>query len=596
MADDLAFEPADMTITAELPSGFAGRSRYAARKFSSEFQKWFLLAALLGAITGYGIAGMTIVAGQLALGSVLESNLWPVFLFVPTAGLILATLIIRWVTPDRSPATTEAFIANYHEDGVDLGWRSIPGKMAAAMATVGSGASAGFEGPSIYFGAAIGSTMEIAFPDRFGRDETKALTVAGAAAGLAAIFRAPLTGIFFAVEGPYMFDLVRFAVAPSLIAASTSYIAYSLVIGWQPLFPLDTVGSQIIPVKQLLFAIVVGILCSFAARLFIAINRWVAVIAERLPVVIRVGVFGLGVGGLGLLSFALVGQPLLLGEGIPGARLFEAGSFDSSTMPVVALLVLLVVLKMLATALTLKGGGVGGQFFPLAFIGAGIGAVFSHLLSPSDPSLYPVIGIAAMIGSAFRAPLTAVAFIAETSGSTAYLIPGLIAAAVANSLMGSRSISKSQREHPLSSLTAARRIPLRRLVSELPTPRTVASTMTLHEYAAGQHDEPSYVMDGDRLVGIVTKEKLFSVDFELRRNVRVGDVMDSDMPRFAGATPLRDAVARLFETHHDSGVVLDEHERPIGIISEEDILRTQEGAKRVRTSRKFKSTGRRRGG
>ena len=548
--------------------------------FFASIKQWFILAAILGAVVGVVIAGIAAMTEYYLLEEVDKSRSFFVYLFAPLVGLAVAALIIRYLTPDRSNATTEAFLANYHDPGVSLGWRSIPGKVAAAIATVGSGGSAGMEGPSVYVGAAIGSTEQDLQKHTFHADESKVLTVAGAAAGLAAIFRAPFTGVMFSVEGPYMHDLVRFAVAPSLVAASVSYLVYVLLVGSTPIFEVDVKDLQAVPFDQVLFAIVLGVACALAARLFIAINRGATLLFKRMPVWARVVVAGLLVGSLGVASVELVGLPLILGQGIPAVKIFidpAASGVDYA----IAVLTALVLMKMVATAVTLRSVGVGGVFFPLAFIGAGIGAIFTGVTNPADPALYPVIGIAAAIGAAFRAPLTAVVFVAETTGSAAFLIPALIAAAASNALMGEWAISEVQERHELSRTTKARRTRLADFVSTLARPRRVASAMTLAEYASEAHDDPAVVVDDAAIVGVITREGLYNVDFAQRGTSTVADVMDRDAPRLTLDMTVRDAAARLVGAKRSVGVVVANGE-PIAVLTERDILRTQD-ARRVMT-------------
>ncbi len=541
--------------------------------FTTSLQKWFILAAILGAIAGMGVAGAALIGEQFLEGAVLDSRIIWVFLFTPAAGLLIAKAVITWLTPDRSTATTEAFIGDYHSPDTSLGWRSIPGKFIAAIATIGSGGSLGFEGPSIYFGAATGSTEQAQFANTFGKDESKVLTVAGAAAGLSAIFRAPLTGVLFAVEGPYMFDLVRFAVAPSLIASATSYFVYTSIRGSEPFFAVSQ--GFVLDYRQLLAAIALGIVCAVVTRALLYVLSGARWIAEKLnPWVVPV-VAGLVIGILGLVSYWMVGVPLTLGEGVRGARSFVDSSIYTNMPSLGFVIMALVAMKIMATAATAKGGGVGGFFFPLSFIGAGIGAFF-HLLFPlGDASFFPVIGIAAMISAAFRAPLTAVAFIAETTGTTSYLIPGLIAAAAANSLMGKKSISEVQADHRSTVTTLVRRIPVARMLAQAGKPRIVAAGTSLHDYASGPVQRPAVVMDDDKIEGLMTKDCLFACRLEDRRDASIGDVMDKNPLVFDERTPLREVVGALVDNDKFCAIVT-QHGKPVGVVTGHEILQRQE--------------------
>src|SRR5262249_57004675 len=112
------------------------------------------------------------------------------------------------------------------------------GRLLASIATLGLGGAMGYEGPSVYLGAAVGSALQHRFSRFFSRDDAKALLVAGAAAGVAAIFKAPATGLVFALEVPYQEDFARRMLLPAGIAAALSYVTFVAITGTRPLFPV----------------------------------------------------------------------------------------------------------------------------------------------------------------------------------------------------------------------------------------------------------------------------------------------------------------------------------------------------------------------
>src|SRR5204863_3380273 len=130
-----------------------------------------------------------------------------------------------------TPATADEYIRNFHEAGTRLDPRPVPGRMVASVATLGLGGAMGYEGPSIYLGAAIGSGLQRRFSRYFSREDAKVLLVAGAAAGVAAIFKAPVTGLVFALEVPYQEDIARRMLLPAGIAAAVSYVVFVGIAG-----------------------------------------------------------------------------------------------------------------------------------------------------------------------------------------------------------------------------------------------------------------------------------------------------------------------------------------------------------------------------
>ena len=131
----------------------------------------------------------------------------------PAARPTLTAAVLR-VGGKLGPATSDEYIRNFHEHG-DMPLRPLPWRMLAAVATLGSGAPGGLEGPSIYLGSGVGTAIGKRFRSLLGPDSAKSLMVAGAAAGVAAIFRAPATGAVFALEVPYPDDLGRRLLVPA---------------------------------------------------------------------------------------------------------------------------------------------------------------------------------------------------------------------------------------------------------------------------------------------------------------------------------------------------------------------------------------------
>lgn len=194
-------------------------ARRRATDIARRFHITLLLAAVIGVLTGLAVAGFDIVA-KAALDVVLDQPLIVIAL-VPPLGLVGVNLLNRvWGSDDS--ATTDAYMRAYHERGGRLRLRDMWRKVVGSAMTLGSGNAFGFEGPSILLGGTIGSTIDERFGPREGRDDAKVLMVAGAAAGVAAVFKAPLTGVVFALEVPYRADLARRALLPSLVAAGAS--------------------------------------------------------------------------------------------------------------------------------------------------------------------------------------------------------------------------------------------------------------------------------------------------------------------------------------------------------------------------------------
>src|SRR6185312_17256158 len=175
-------------------------------------------------------------------------------------------------TPDPDEHSTEEVIRSYHEHQGNIDVRSSLAKIVAAIMSVGFGGSAALEGPGIYGGAAIGSWLwtRLRRLDLNVRDR-RIMLICGAAAGMSAVFRAPLTGIVFALEMPYKDDLAHEALVPSLIASVVSYVTLSSFLGGAPLF--DFAYSATFTGRDLYWCALLGLIVGLIAMAFVITFR-----------------------------------------------------------------------------------------------------------------------------------------------------------------------------------------------------------------------------------------------------------------------------------------------------------------------------------
>jgi CIC family chloride channel protein len=391
------------------------------------------MALVVGGLTGLGVAGIEEVINGVTWGKIASSSGWWI-IGLPLAGLIVSALLLDR-TEERLPDTTEDYIRVFHEPQGHMKLRSVPLRLAASIGTIASGGSMGLEGPSIYVGAAIGDAVERRARGSIQAEHRKTLLVAGAAAGIAAIFKAPLTGIVFALEVPYRDDLARRALIPAIFAAASSYVVFMSIVGTHALFSISAAPLRLV---DLAGAILVGAACGLGARLFIGVYRATARAMRKLPYAARPFVGGCVLAGVGAGSFAAFHRPFALGPGyqpILHAARGEIGPW---------LLIALFTMKVVATSATAGGLGVGGLFFPSVLMGASIGGAVGHAV-PGPASLFAVAGIAAFLAGSYKVPLAGVTFVAEATGAPGYIIPGLIAAAIGYLVSGSSSLSHRQR-------------------------------------------------------------------------------------------------------------------------------------------------------
>jgi CIC family chloride channel protein len=295
----------------------------------------------------------------------------------------------------------------------------------AAAVTLGSGGSAGSEGPVAVLGATVGSSLGRAF--RFNEERVKVLVGAGAAAGISASFNAPLAGAFFALE-EVLGSLGVAAFPPVVVAAVLAAVVSRAFLGNHPAFPIPAQYGFTLRREVVLFYPLLGVLAGLVSVLYIRTFFGVEAFAKRLklrPWMLPV------IGGLvvGLMVWASGG--VLVGYGHLAVRLQVFGRMAWTTLALLALG------KILATSITMGSGGTGGVFTPSLYIGAATGGAFGVAVTQLFPSLqlhpeaYALVGMGAVVGAATQAPITAILIVFEMTNDYAIVIPLMMATVIA---------------------------------------------------------------------------------------------------------------------------------------------------------------------
>jgi len=410
-------------------SGFVDQVR------ARRWHRMLLLSALTGAVTGLAVAGFEWLTARTLLDWVFGLPR-AAQVVAPGIGLILAWALLRWCGHRASASTSDEYLRAYHDPDHPFETRPFAGRVLASIATLGLGGAMGFEGPSIFMGAGIGSWLERRFGRYLTKDDARLLLVAGAAAGVSAIFKAPATGAIFAIEVPFQEDTAAHALLPALVGSATSYLTYVAFYGTTPLFAIS--GQPHLDATQLLGALGLGILAGLGARSFSFLLRAAKTHGARRSAWARLAVTGLGLAAVTTIGFLVFNDGLTLGPG------YQAITWTLDPKRAVALIAALFVLRALATILTVGGGGAGGVFIPLFVQGWLLGR-FVEAVAGTHTSLFPVVGAAAFLGAGYRTPIAGIVFVAEATGRPGFIVPALIATAVAQVLMGTSSITTHQR-------------------------------------------------------------------------------------------------------------------------------------------------------
>lgn len=300
--------------------------------------------------------------------------------------------------------------------------------------TVGFGGSVGLEGPTVATGAAIGSNIGRVL--NLSYKQIVLLIGCACAGAMAAIFKAPIAAVVFALE-VIMLDLTMSAIVPLLIASATATLTSYYFLGQAVLYSFSI--TEKFQMNQLVWYLVFAVFTGLMAVYFTRVYNFITDLFEKIPNVF----YRLLIGGA-LLGIVIFFIPSLYGEGyevinasLKGqySLLYENTFFESLKGSVFSsLFIFLIVLlfKVIATSLTFGAGGVGGIFAPTLFTGAIAGLFFSQLLGLAgvdvNPSNFALVGMAGMIASVIHAPLTAIFLIAEITGGYQLFMPLMIVA------------------------------------------------------------------------------------------------------------------------------------------------------------------------
>jgi CIC family chloride channel protein len=540
----------------------------------------FLVAAPVGAAVGAAIAGYDYLVNVMLWERFLHAYSPLVLCLLPIAGMFLTGLILSLFRVPTSSMADEVVLA-YHKPDAGIHYQSALPKLAASVATMGFGASAGMEGASKWLGGTLSSFVQQRLNQTpglrwlHGRVETTLL--AGAAAGISAIFRAPLTGAIMGIESPYKHDLAHESLIHGLIAAATSYATFAFFRPATPYFPIHFTYQ--LNARDLLICVPLGLAGGLASHLFLELlartkrlwGSWEA------PRVLKITAGGVMVSLIGFAVNGILGAPLTLHAGLPVANQLLNGEFT------LAAILILFAAKLLATTFTFGSGGVGGLFVPSATIGAALGAVFDAIFHPSQPGVFTLIGIAAFTGASYNSLLFAAVFVAEASGSPALVVPSLIASCTAFLMSAGISNSDSQRhrrpsdEAVLSGMQCGAWMSTRIVVARPEESIAAFTDRALYEHS---FQELPVVDSHGGFRGVVSLKAVKSVPREDWETATVSTIVDCAAHTVCANHSMALAERELALGRHDYLPVVDPStDQLIGILSSSDVLRARQHAR-----------------
>lgn len=581
------------------------------RGFLSRINPMFPLALVVGLSAGlaaYVYFWMTEVAlRELVHFYQTHHGYWPSIALVlaPAIGGLLTGYIFHYFAPDaKGGGVPEVIDALLHKDGL-IRLRVGLFKALASLFCIGSGGSTGREGPVVQIGASVGSALAQTF--HITRRKAQLLVACGAAAGIAAVFNAPIAGAFFAAEviiGSFaMRDLTLLFTA----SACSMVVARSLL--WNHAqFPTPAYEFHVS--WALVFHVLLGVITALAGHALITTMHGVEhkFRHSRIPEMWRPAVGGLMLGLLGV-GLAI---PQVFGTSAETIGAFFDGEFFRQGLTgglfqgdhlgiMIGGLLLLAVGKMLATSFTLGSGGAGGDLMPAMFIGGALGGAYGlvlHHLMPNTllpPGAFAVVGALGVFAGIAHAPVTAIILGIEATYNYGLVLPLMMccsASALVSAWLRTSSVYdlklqergidvKAIRGRRAALLDPLDRVrvedimtrPFARVAPDLPLSDLMA------DFARTGHHGFVVVDDIDRLLGIVTLTDVqrARLDADEKVSVQVRDVMTpaEDVVTCFPAQTLKEALLALGNREVGRIPVMDplNTAQVIGVLRRGDILR-----------------------
>ena len=527
-----------------------------------------------GALVGIfaGVVGVVLNMSVQALERAREAlhGSWLLFL-LPAIGATLGILIQRNLFRDYAGHGVADVIQSVTTGRGILPKRLMFSRIISACLTVGSGGSAGLEGPIVISGGALGSVVAQLF--RFSQRRRVLLIACGTSGAIAGIFNAPLTGMIFSLE-VILGEWKSRNLVPTVTSAAVAAQVSRSLLGDKIPFPREEILHSF---PDLPAFVVLGVLTAYTGWLMIKVldlsAAWFSKI--KLPFPVRAGLGGLLVG---LCAWFI---PEAMGEGYDSVRLYISGNSDRAILSVAAL----IGVRLLTTSFTLGSGGAGGVFAPALFFGSSVGLLFGHLLGLipffdfANPGAYALVGMAGLAAGIMSAPLTGMFITLEICGSYDLILPLMLTAL--SSMLVSRYLEEGSiyTRKLIYAGTYKRRGTEAQLLADMDLAEIVTTCPEIenHEtmgqfiekYGTDQRSVYALVNEEGCYQGLIFLEDVrpYMFDQALHPLITMASIADVSVPTMgANATPDMAWVA-FANTSRDALPVLDGEDRLIGIVT-----------------------------
>jgi len=404
--------------------GFVSKFRNILERLrQNENQLAIVLSLLIGALVGLVVVAFILLTGRLAARMYPAGGAGWHRILVPTLGSLgTGYLLWKYFPLARGSGIPQTKFALFVNDG-RISLRTVLGKFFCCAASLASGIALGREGPSAQIGAGIASV--IARNLGLSQERVKALVPVGCSAALAAAFNTPIAAVLFSLE-EVMGDLHASVLGTAVLSSATSWMVLHLVLGDDPLFHVS--GYRLVHPSELGIYAVLGIVGGFGSVAFVKLLLGLRAWFMRFPkwsVWLQPAIGGLSVGVMGYFV------PEVMGVGYNYVEKVLNGDL------VLQVVVLLSILKIVATAVSYASGNAGGIFGPSLFIGAMMGGTVgsvAHRVLPgytAGPGAYALVGMGTAFAGIVRTPMTSVIMIFEMTRDYTIIVPLMISNLIA---------------------------------------------------------------------------------------------------------------------------------------------------------------------
>lgn len=572
--------------------------------------RWVGLGLVVGVVSGLGAAAFFVAMDWLrhqvlAVGANLallephgEHSLfglsaggavrnWVVVLAPALGGLVSGLLVFRFC-PEAEGHGTDALIDAFHRHRGRIRTRVPLVKALASVVVIGTGGSAGREGPIAQIGAGFGSLFGdlLKLSDR----ERRLLLLAGAAGGIGAIFRTPLGAALFVVEVLYKDDFEVDALVPTVLSSVVAYSVFTMLFGEGHIFATE--AHYDFDPRQLPLYLIMAMGTALIGVLFIKVfygMRDRVFSPLGIPRFLKPMLGGLIVGLLALV------MPQALGAGygwlqealLPKHQLLPGGWLGAAMLLAIALL------KVLTTGFSVSSGGSGGVFGPSVVIGGMAGGAFGlafHQLLPNvvpQPGAFVIVGMACFVGGVAHAPVSSLVMASEMTGSYDLLVPIMLAEAVTFAMMRRWTLYEKQvptrRDSPAHGaeyvLDVLQHVRVKDVYDKqaeiVPIPPSTPMSELLRHATDSTHAVFPVVGEDGRVTGVVTLETLRAFFFD-EDVARLAIAADCAMP-LVSVHPddtLASALERFASSHYPELPVVEagDSQKILGLLSYEELL------------------------